>query len=323
MRGRIGGDPWPLGPMPTKNMRIPEEIHKSVVFVGCRYWRGASHEYEPKATGFIVSLLEQNVSYTYLVTVRHWIVKGMAELPGFDDAQECRVNRQGLDATTVRHNGQWYFHPTEENSVDVAVCPFECAGLDITPIRVSDFLNDKKIDDYYIGPGDEVAITGLFTKLVGKGKNISIVRRGSVAMLPSDKVPSVNMGDGTASDIDGYLIEVRSVGGLSGSSVFVRAPIGIDCNVFAKSGLNRIAKAHFQGDYHFLGLCQGHWEIPPSGINKIPIPSAGEGEDKTSINLGIAIVVPAQKILEVINHPDLIEQRRADRAKRDALAGQY
>jgi hypothetical protein len=300
-------------------MRIPEEIHKSVVFVGCRYWDGTEYVHKPMATAFVASVPEGGASFSYLVTARHWLVKNKSQLPDFDNVQEFRVNMLGGEANTIRHNGQWWFHPTEEKSVDVAVCPFDGTQVDVVPVSANSFLSDDTINDYYIGPGDEVAITGLFSKLTGKSKNIPIVRRGSVAILPEDKIPSVDLGDETPRDIEGYLIEVRSVGGLSGSPAFVRAPIGVDYNVHTRSGEFRQVKAHFQGDYHFLGLCQGHWEIPPDAKNKVEFPIAKRGED--SINLGIAIVVPAKKILEVINHPNLVTKRKAaEQARLEAHA---
>ena len=81
-------------------------------------------------------------------------------------------------------------------------------------------------------------------------------------MLPDAEIPHVHIGD-CSTDIDAYLIDVRSVVGLSGSPAFVRAPIGVDYNVHTRSGKFRVARAHFQGDCFFLGLCQGHWEISP------------------------------------------------------------
>ena len=55
---------------------------------------------------------------------------------------------------------------------------------------------------------------------------------------------------------------------------------------------------------------QGHWDIPPEKKNDFLM----DGEFK-SVNMGIAIVVPAKKILEVLNHPELIEIRRKDDEK--------
>jgi hypothetical protein len=54
-----------------------------------------------------------------------------------------------------------------------------------------------------------------------------------------------------------------------------------------------------------LGLMHGHWDIKESDLNKAFI----SHDRKNGVNLGIGIVVPAQKILETINHPELQEMR--------------
>jgi hypothetical protein len=84
------------------------------------------------------------------------------------------------------------------------------------------------------------------------------------------------------------LIEARSIGGLSGSPAFVfeTVPVGI-------------------GTFYLLGLMHGHWDIPPQMKNDFKINPELFGR----VNMGIAIVVPAKKILEVLNHPQLVTQR--------------
>ena len=60
------------------------------------------------------------------------------------------------------------------------------------------------------------------------------------------------------------------------------------------------------GDLHFLGLAQGHWEIDPRNRNNVYISSASE----ESINLGIALIVPAYIIKEVLFQDVLIRHRK-------------
>jgi hypothetical protein len=43
----------------------------------------------------------------------------------------------------------------------------------------------------------------------------------------------------------------------------------------------------------------GHWDLP-IGVGT---------EEAEAVNMGIAIVVPAQKILEVLYHPELVAMR--------------
>lgn len=302
---RLGKTPrWYLDRAPSGiNMRTPDEVLKCALFLG--HFEGG--DLHLGGTAFVVSLKERwGSSYPYLVTARHAIIA----IGNREQGIRANLRDGGADDIRIEGESKWWFHPTEEKSVDVAVRPFVADEFDIIAIPTSMFLGDSDIQEYYVGQGDEVVIPGLFTQLIGRSKNVPIIRRGSVAMFPDEPIPSVDMGD-SIQDIDGYLVEVRSVGGLSGSPAFVRAPIGMDYKVHGTSGDYRVATAHLQGDYFFLGLMQGHWEIPPHKRNKVDFPSAKKGED--SINLGIAIVVPAKKILEVLQHPDLAAMREEAR----------
>ena len=100
-------------------------------------------------------------------------------------------------------------------------------------------------------------------------------------MIPeeNEKVPT------KYGDVDAYLIEARSIGGLSGSPVFLR-----DTST---------------GKIYLFGLAHGHWDIPPANKNDIQI----DYDSKSSVNMGIAIVIPATKILEVLYHEEFIKIR--------------
>jgi hypothetical protein len=295
---------WHLGRPTRLNMRIPPEITKSVVFLGCR---AADGGLSLRGTAFVACVPGKKRPFRYLVTARHNVLA----LRGRVAVIRLNTNDGCFRVVDLGDSPRWWFHPTEEWAVDAAVLPFEMEEADVAPIPLEMFLSDATINNLYIGQGDEVTITGLFTKLTGENKNLPIVRRGSVAMLPEDttidRIPSVNLGEDRPQDIEGYLVEVRSVGGLSGSPVFVRPPIGLNCGVHDRQGKYRTVTAHIQGDYCFLGLAQGHWEIPPDKRNKVDFPSARSGED--SIDLGIAIVVPAKKIREVLEQSGLAQMR--------------
>ena len=60
-----------------------------------------------------------------------------------------------------------------------------------------------------------------------------------------------------------------------------------------------------------MGLMHGHWDIPPETKNDVMAI-----DDDGKVNMGIAIVAPATKILEVINQEELMAIRRESAAKR-------
>jgi hypothetical protein len=178
------------------------------------------------------------------------------------------------------------FHVHNDDSVDVAVFPWAPPTdvVDYKFVSTKMFLTDEVIKEKSIGPGDEVFITGLFSRHSGNARNIPIVRMGNVAMMPDEPVPT------SIGPMDAHLIEARSIGGLSGSPVFVRET--------RQFGL---------GNIYLLGLMHGHWDIAPKTINDMVV--ADEDRPGSSVNMGIAIVVPARKILEVINSPELADLR--------------
>ncbi len=197
---------------------------------------------------------------------------------------------------------KWWYHPTDE--VDAAVTVFTpTSRFDIEYIPETAFVTEETISKYQIGIGDEIAIIGLFTRFYGKTKHIPIVRGGNIAMMPSEKLPQT---DGEKDcEMDVYLVEGRSIGGLSGSPVFVRHTVHVG-SLAASDGKPQTLSG--LGHSHFLGLMRGHWDLPVSL----------QGEQAEAVNMGVSIVVPAKKILEVLYHPELVELReKHDKAYRD------
>jgi hypothetical protein len=162
---------------------------------------------------------------------------------------------------------------------------------DIHLIPEQIFATDQRIADFEIGLGDELVIVGLFTRFFGKTILTPIVRTGNIAMMPKEKLPTVNFGD-----MEAYLAEGRSIGGLSGSPVFVRNTVKTpmqtaDGKLAAMSGL---------GGAHLLGLVHGHWDVHASFT-----------PDKAEIvNMGVSIIVPPKKFLETLYLPELVAQRQ-------------
>jgi hypothetical protein len=193
-------------------------------------------------------------------------------------------------------DARWFYHPSESDSVDVAVLPFATAGLpeyDIEYIQCATFVSEKRIKDYSIGLGDEVIAIGLFTSFYGRSRLTPLVRTGNIAMMPEDKIPL--KGFGLA---DAYLVEGRSIGGLSGSPVFVRNTVVVPG---FRTADGKDASISGLGPLHFLGLMHGHWDV--TGMNVM-------GSQLEAVNMGVAMVIPAKKILETLYHPELVRMRK-------------
>jgi hypothetical protein len=135
--------------------------------------------------------------------------------------------------------------------------------------------------------GEEVFVSGLFRHHYGNRKKIPIIRVGNLAALSDEKISTKSFGE-----IEGYLIEARSAGGLSGSPAFLNlGPVRqIGGEIKYATGKKPII--------FLLGLIHGHFVLEPQLGDKPE--GATKNEVTEAINAGIAIVVPAKSILSVI-----------------------
>ncbi len=272
-------------------MRLPNQILNTVCFIAKS---GAIESY--KATGFIVSVAGAHKNaHLYVVTAKH-VANAVAGSPfviGFN-TNEGTKGRFELNYDSD-HPLRWWDHPTEPNAVDVAVFPFrptEYPILDVEWVHYPNMIATPEImTSEGIGIGDEIAVIGLFTAFSGQNRHFPIARIGNLAMLPTERIPVKGF-----DPMEAYLAEGRSIGGLSGSPVFVRQTI--NGTVPDRSGIQ--VPFAGTGQIHFLGLMHGHWDIPKSldGVTQVE-----------AVNMGISIVVPAHKIWEVVNHPELAVER--------------
>ncbi len=144
------------------------------------------------------------------------------------------------------------------------------------------------ISSLSIGAGEEVAIVGLFRSHYGQERNIPIVRIGHISALQSEPVYTKYCGY-----TDAHLIEAQSIGGLSGSPVFVHMP-----PVRIVQGKPDLVNGP---QLYFLGLIHGHFDV--QNLNE-DIVIEDQANSPGGINTGIGVVIPAQKIIETLDQEE-------------------
>jgi len=298
---RMGGtERWFFSEPPDTNMRIPNWVRKCVVFLAYRDDTGKVYL---AGTGFLVFRPVSDIvgGFVYLVTAAH-VIQGIKD-KGCDKVFIRIDFKDGTGKWAETDVGQWIFHPTDP-LVDVAVLQIsgQFAGLvAVEPFTLHVMISSSELAEKGVGVGTEVFLSGLFTEHPGVERNIPIVRVGNIAATPEEKVKS---GRGF---IDAYLVETRSIGGLSGSPVFVHLGLW-----HKDKGVLKMATSD-EGIIYFLGLMQGHWDSP--GLSQADVASDESQKTEERVNMGIGIVVPAEKIVEVIRHPKIEERNAAELEK--------
>lgn len=219
--------------------------------------------------------LPEEMWFAYLVTAKHSVYRAYSQYGHL----KLRMNAFDKAHLFDLEPGRWVY--PEDPNVDVAVLQTNLDPLlEVFCFEMNEFATKDRIVEFGIGIGDETTTIGLFTQHHGKKRNIPILRSGIIAAMSEEEI----FDSKTAQLFHAYLIEVRSVGGLSGSPVLVSVP------PHRCKGLN--AERPSDGMSIPFGLIRGHWNIGTSGDGDF---ASGE-----TLHSGIAMVTPIQEVHNLI-----------------------
>jgi hypothetical protein len=255
-------------------------------------------------TGFIGVNFIGEAGFQTLITARHVIDR----MPG--GIVHVRLNTRDGEARIIETTkADWIRHP--DKRIDVVVCatgiPKEIFDYLHIPLYGPDLLTPDVIRDRDIGIGDEVFVAGMFIARLGETKNIPILRSGTIAAMPEEKIKT------EYGYHDAYLIEARSIDGLSGSPVFVQMP-----PIRVKDGQPKFQHGPVQ---YLMGMLLGHNSVGnPGDTIEILQPGADRpSSDKVHVsiplNTGIGVVLPIAYAIEAVEQPLIHEKRVATMKK--------
>ena len=263
-------------------MFVSDDIRKCVVFLG---YRLANGDYEFAGSAFYLGEIsgERAVSVS-LVTAKH-VIDGIRHL-GLDEVFIRYNEKSGESKWESTRLADWMFHPSDI-SIDVAVLRRGVPDAhDHLVIPTSLVASSEALKTNDVGLGDEVFVTGLFKHHAGARRNVPIVRVGNIAAMQEVQTKGFGL-------IDAYLIEARSIGGISGSPVFV------NLGSVRRIGGKEVFRAGGP-TFLLLGLIHGHYDIKNAIVDEIEADVQKVDVSTARLNSGIAIVVPIQKILDVL-----------------------
>jgi hypothetical protein len=231
-------------------------------------------------SGFLVRhpSIDPSVDFGYIVTNRH-IIKG-DKIKGIQPATVVRLNTIDgkVDCLPIRES-DWI----SKDNCDLAACQISFRDLHqyrLNSIPIGRFLTPEIIKDEFIGPGDEIYMLGRFVNHEGRQQNTPCARFGFLAMMPGE--PIYHPSNQPREQIS-FLADIKSIAGYSGSPVFV---FDLRYHVFGSNIFQRLPRPPW-----LLGI---DW---------------GNILDQKEANTGLAGVVPAWYLLDLLNCPTFSEQR--------------
>jgi hypothetical protein len=287
------------------DMRVSDDVLKSVCFI-C--WHDNQlDEYTVGGTGFFVTWVEDGWPETYLVTARHCV----------RDAQALGDGRVHVLLNTKtgspRHHAvsqRWYF--PHDKRVDLAAVRFDfLADDDANAIPKQHLLTAARIQKHFIGIGDELWLAGLFWPVPGEGRMRPVLRLGTIAAMPDEPITTQDAQGNPVGPFSAYLVEVRSIGGLSGSPVWVHLGYGRLRDVSDPpptppwyESLRDIETGEGLPNY-LLGVSRLHWT--DRAARGGPIMTDNE---EGVVNMGIAGVTPITELTDLLTREDIVKQRK-------------
>ena len=220
----------------------------------------------------------------FAITARH-VIDGAASLG--HKWVILRLNKigGGLQLYQTPVDG-WTGH--NDPAVDVVAFPMGIGlGNDHLAFPLNFVISPVHQSDLQIGIAHPVFMVGLFRHHHGTERNIPIVRLGTIAAMNEEPVQT------KVYKRDALLIECRSIGGLSGSPVFVNIP----STYLVPEGAQ--PPKYAPGSY-LLGVVHGHFD----DVGRGPIPDTEDVAFGSGVNTGIAIVTPGVKVCELIEQID-------------------
>jgi hypothetical protein len=226
--------------------------------------------------------------FMYIVTNSHVVKEGKASAVRYN----TRSGAMGVVHGTAEG---WITHPDGD---DLAVLPIvlEYETTKAKGISTDWFVTKERITQFNIGPGDETFLVGRFVNHEGTRQNIPAVRFGQLSMLPVEPIRTKR---GLLQEM--FLVECRSLPGYSGSPVFI-SPLPFSA----------VRRQHPPA--MLLGIDMGHIS------DVLPILKKDELTDGKRVpvddnwvvesNTGMSCVIPAWKILELLNVEELVESRK-------------
>ena len=313
------------------DMQVDARTMKSVVFLG----EPAGNGFRADGTAFFLSVTEEDAKeFVYLVSCRH-VVRPFTDREQTEPDNSSiwiRVNRKRSSPRLYEtKRSEWICH--EDRFIDVCVFPCNLSwwegedDVDVGVVSASrEILTpEKERQQGELRVGDPLFMPSVFVGRVGSRRNIPVLRLASVAALAEEPV------EWGSRRRPAYLIETRSLGGTSGSPVFLHTAaigrfIGDGSEAWADVWQNADT-GEYELPYFLIGMMQGtHGGQYASDFATDPEDERVVPTD-ADFNAGIGIVIRYQEILEVLNRDELkaarmatVKQSKKDSGYRPAAA---
>jgi len=245
----------------------------------------------PIGTGFIIQYpipASQNRFVPLIVTAKHVLSNHTTVLARFNTKKGESTAFVEYDLSILKAQNDYWEHQDQGVDISIFRTPhFDHTKYEAIPGNLISSRDIFKSED--VKQADRVIFPGLLVNFFGGKNNYPILKDGSIALIPQEKVPmEYRVGSATIKTTqEVILINTISIPGLSGSPVFLWPGPRLKKNTFTFGG---------QKPY-LLGIMHGFYNALPREVTKI---ETTESKYIYQDNSGVAIVFPSWRINEIL-----------------------
>ena len=203
-------------------------------------------------------------------------------------------------------------HPESKNDVAILPFPFDGSITDYVSLPMDRAHLESYREVWSPGIGDEAAGIGLYTSHYGEIRNRPVVRIGNIAAMPEEPVRTDH------GYVNAYLAEIRSIGGLSGSPVYLNVPrFRIKDGEIQTRDNPMYQPIGMLVDYHLIETQEDQIVVPQFQNEESTDHNTTSGAGK--LNTGFGVVIPIERVIEILESDDEKERIRRALEAREKL----
>jgi hypothetical protein len=320
--------------------QVDDFIRKCAAFLG----EPSGGTFLVHGTGFFVFVREGEHDFTYFVSARHVVWPGRGVGPDVlpEGTISIRMNREvgaPKEIPTVRK--EWIFPANKyldicaylfDDNAHQSDGELDYAKMNALGMFMLSHADKQKlgipqgVPHYEVSLGEEVFVTGAFISRIGERKNIPIVRIGTIAAMPEEPVEFFSPTK------PAYLVEIRSLGGLSGSPVLLNLRRHTETpgvrhrqilGVLSPADMEKRGEATTIIPYILVGMVLGAHSSSDYMKDFVESDDGSAKLTDVDLNSGICVVMPASQIVDFLFEPERRQERTEAIARRRKLVGYH
>jgi len=255
---------------------------------------------QPIGTGFIIGYPTSEDGKNFIpiiVTAKHVIGDNNTILGRFSTKEGEVTAFVKYDIKNLKQNNDYWEHPSDEGVDISAFRTLHFSQADYNPLPLDLIATKDIFNELEICETDRIIFPSMLINFMGLSKNYPVVRNGTIALIPKEKVPlKYKVGSKeiiTKQEV--ILVDATSIPGASGSPIFLWPGPRIVNGSFKVGGTKPL----------LIGIMHGFYPAWPQEIIEL---ETTEAKLMYQENSGVAIIFPSWKLNDIFRQEKFLNR---------------